>query len=77
MSLILTSDLGTFQGGTSELATASQSIASEIAGVNQASGEVRQAVEQVNLRSGELARMGRDLKEIVEKFQLGLNHGTI
>ena len=51
-----------------EAASASRSIATEIAGVNAVSQDVKQAASAVNIQAEELSSLGTALKEMVEQF---------
>ena len=54
-----------------QAATVSTSIAAEIGAVNSASSQVSQAVDQVSRQAQSLARMGAELKEMVDQFETG------
>ena len=51
-----------------EAASASRSIATEIAGVNAVSQDVKQAASAVNIQAEELSSLGTALQEMVEQF---------
>lgn len=53
-----------------QAATASNDIAKDIVEVDQASREVETATLQVKAKASELAKMGKELNEIVGKFQV-------
>ncbi|MBT6148719.1 MAG: HAMP domain-containing protein [Gemmatimonadetes bacterium] len=55
---------------TGQAASASTSIAAEISSVTGASSQVSQAVDQVSNQAQSLARMGAELKQIVEQFRI-------
>jgi len=53
-----------------EAASASLSVATEIAGVNAVSQDVKQAASAVNIQAEELSSLGAALQEMVEQFNL-------
>ena len=54
-----------------QAASASTSIAAEIGSVISASSQVSQAVDRVSAQAQSLARMGLELEQLVEQFELG------
>jgi methyl-accepting chemotaxis protein len=54
-----------------QAASASTNIASEIGSVNSASSQVQEAVDRVSAQAQSLARMGRELEQLVEQFKIG------
>ena len=56
--------------GVANSASASRSIAADIAGVNSTIGEIRQGGEQVESNARELAQLAGELTRMVEEFKL-------
>ncbi|MBT4500524.1 MAG: DUF3365 domain-containing protein [Gemmatimonadetes bacterium] len=59
-----------------QAAGASTNIAAEISSVNSASGQVSQAVDRVSQQAQSLARMGLELEQLVEQFEIGEDKAT-